>query len=177
MTNSSQTKPLSFSQAISTTQSLMVKITANQLSETEIEQAISSIVSTKNGGRGFFVSYLTSEMSLADNPSVGVIQGLKSSIEVVSELLIKNLAMSSAMTITHHRNNDRENIAGSQRVCQRTANLIQQVNLKSIKEELQKLQTTIATGKGEYKDFLERWDYDTEQEQAIQRAISNTLKY
>ncbi|MDJ0568851.1 MAG: hypothetical protein QNJ53_07355 [Pleurocapsa sp. MO_192.B19] len=175
MANTSKTKSLSFSQAIQATQLLMNEMTTNQLSEAEIEQAISSIISTKNGGRGFFVSYLTSDMCLADNPSVGVINGLKSSIEIISELLTKNLAMSSAMIITHTRNNEPNNVEGSQKVYRRTTNLIQQIKSQLVKQELQKLRKAINTRQGHYQNFLERWNYDAEQQQAIQKAINNTL--
>ena len=162
----------SFSQAIAVTQSLIAQINQNKLSEAEIQQVVSSILSTKNGGRGFFVSYLTSDMPLADNPSQGIIEGLKSSIEVSSKLLVKNLAMSSAMIITHGRNNDTDNIKGSRKVYQRTSNLIQMINSKSIKDELLKLQVTIENKDGEYQDFLERWNYDAEQKGVILEAIS-----
>lgn len=173
MTNSSPSESLSFSQAIKATQLLMEKMTKNELSETEIEQKISSIVSTNNGGRGFFVSYLTSDLSLADNPTTGVVNGLKSSLEIVSKLLIKNLAMSSAMIITHSRNEDLNNIEGSKKVCRRTNNLIQQINEESVAQELKKIQATIDNGQGDYQDFLERWNYDTEHKEAIQKAINS----
>ena len=175
MANQSQTEALSFPQAIAATQSLMNQTSANQLSEAEIQQQISSILNTKNGGRGFFVAYLTSELPLADNPSTGVIDGLRSASLVTSELLVKNLAMSSAMAVVHARNSDLENLKGSQKVERRTRRLIQEVDLKAIEEELQKLQDTIETGKGEYTDFLNRWSYDREQKQAIQKAISNAI--
>lgn len=170
-------KSLSFSQAIQATQSLMDKINLQKLNEVDIEKEVASIVSTKNGGRGFFVAYLTSNLSLPDKPSPGIIQGLKlkSSEKIVSDLLVKNLAMSSAMTVTHTRNNDVDNIQGSQRVYRRTSNIIQQINLDSIKEELKKLEATIADEDGEYNDFLERWGYDVQQQQAIKRAIADTL--
>ncbi len=166
---------LSFSQAIQATQSLIENMNTQQLDEANVEQEVSAIVSTKNGGRGFFVAYLTSELSLADKPSEGIINGLKSSAKIVSELLVKNLAMSSAMTITHSRNNDFSKVQGSQRVCRRTTDLIQKIELDLLKQELEKLKATIANGKGEYNDFLERWEYDTEQQQAIQEAIMHTL--
>ena len=168
-------KLLSFPQSIQATQSLMNRIEAEELDELTIEKEITNIVNTKNGGRGFFVAYLTSEMSLADNPSSGVIDGLKASMEVVSELLVKNLAMSSAMVVAHNRNQDVDNVKNSQKVTQRTCNLIQKMNLDTINSELQKLQATISTGQGDYQDFLERWDYDLEQKQAIEQAISDTL--
>ena len=175
MVDQSAKKPLSFPQAIAATQSLMEKMNAGELSETKIQQEISSILGTKNGGRGFFVSYLTSEFPLADRPTSGVINGLKSSPEVTTELLVKNLAMSSAMTVIHTRNDDSIAFKGSQRVYQRTDKLIRLIDLKTVQEELQKLNHTIEVGDGEYKEFLERWNYDREQQQAIQQAIANII--
>lgn len=176
MNNQSKTQSLSFPEAISATQSLIAQMKANELSKVEIEQAVSSLLSTKNGGRGFFVSYLTSDESLVDNPPIGVIQGLKSSLEVASELLVKNLAMSSAMVVTHQKNNDIENVQGSKKVSRRSTNLIQQLNSELIQEELLKLQTTIDNESGKYQEFLERWKYDTEQKRAMKAAICNTLQ-
>ncbi|GAB4526870.1 MAG: hypothetical protein Tsb0014_07300 [Pleurocapsa sp.] len=162
---------ISFPDAIATTQNLMTQMEENKITEEEIEQAIASLVSSKNGARGFFVAYLTGDLSLADNPSPGVINALKSSPELVSELLVKNLAMSAAMAITHRRNNDTDNVAGSEKVCRRSAKLIQKLDLDLIKKNLSQLQTTITTGKGNYTEFLQRWGYDSEQQQAIDKAI------
>lgn len=175
MTNSLSPESMSFPQAIAATQSLMNQIQSNQLSEVEVQQRVSSILSSKNGGRGFFVAYLTSDMPLADNPSTGVLNGLKSATEISSELLVKNLAMSSAMIVAHSLNHDSENVAGSQRVCQRTCNLIQQLNLQLIEKKLQEIQNTIKNGSGKYQKFIERWDYSTEQKKAIQDTISNLI--
>lgn len=166
---------LSFPQAITTTQDLMNQINNKQLNESEIEQQVKLILKQKNGGRGFFVSYLTSELDLADYPSLGVINALKLSLDVAGELLIKNLAMSSAMIVTHNRNNDVDNVLASKRVYQRTKNLIQQIQSESVNNNLQKLQKTIEVGSGDYQNFIERWSYDTEQQQAIKNAIISTL--
>jgi hypothetical protein len=164
---------ISFPDAIATTENLMTQMQEDRLAEAEIEQAIASLVSSKNGARGFFVAYLTGDISLADSPSPGVINALKSSPELVSELLVKNLAMSAAMAITHRRNNDTDNVAGSERVCRRTANLIQKLDLDLIKKNLSQLETTITTKKGDYTEFLQRWGYDEEQQQAILKVIGN----
>jgi hypothetical protein len=162
---------LSFPQAIAITQALMNQINGNELSEAEIQQRVLSILSSKNGGRGFFVAYLTSEMSLADHPSLGMLAGLKSAEGISSELLVKNLAMSSAMVVIHNQNNDLESVAGSQRVCQRTCNLVQQLDLESVEKELQELKNTLKNGRGEYQEFLEHWNYNTHQKKAIQETI------
>ena len=173
MTNSLSPESMSFPQAIAGTQSLMNQINSNKLSEVEIQQKVSLILSSKNGGRGFFVTYLTSDLTLADNPSIGVLSGLKSAMEISSELLVKNLAMSSAMIVAHDLNNDSESVAGSQRVCQRTCNLIQQLDLQLIEKKLQEMQNTIENGSGKYQEFIERWDYSSEQKRAIQDTIFN----
>ena len=166
---------LSFSQAIQATQSLIKKINAQQLNEADVESEVSFIVNSKNGGRGFLVVYLTDNLSLSDQSSKGIINALRSSEKIVSELLVKNLAMSSAMIVTHSRNNDLSNIEGSKRIRQRTTNLIQKIKLDSINKELEKLRTTISNEGGEYNDFLERWEYDTDQQQAIYEAITAAL--
>jgi hypothetical protein len=166
---------LSFPEAIAATQSLMVSMNDRQLDEAEIERAIASLVNTKNGGRGFFVAYLTSDLTLPDYPSLGVINALKTAPEIVGELLVKNLAMSSAMAVTHRRDRDETQAQNSERVTKRTANLIRLINLDFIKAELGKLQTTIVTGEGEYRDFLQRWGYDRTQQEIIQQAITEVL--
>ena len=170
-----QQESLSFPQAISATQSLMIQITESQLNESQIEQKVTSIIKDKNSGRGFFVAYLTASSKLSETPSQGIINAFKSSISVISELLVKNLAMSSAMVVAHNRDNNIEGAQGSQQVCQRTSNLIQQVDSKLIQDELLELHNTIQSGKGKYQAFFERWNYDAEQQQAIQNTINNVL--
>ncbi len=166
-------KLLSFPQSIQNTQALINKIENEELSEAEIQDEVSIIVSTKSGARGFFVGYLTSDLALPDCPSPGIISGLKSSLEITSQLLVKNLAMSSAMVLAHQRNNDFDNVRASQRVSQRTKNLIAKMNENTIFKELEKLNNTILAGAGEYQDFLERWQYDEKQKQEIERAVSS----
>jgi hypothetical protein len=173
MSNFSFPESISFPQAIATTQALMNQINANELSEAEIQHRVSSILNSKNGGRGFFVAYLTSDLTLPDSPSQGILDGLRSAAEMSSELLVKNLAMSSAMIIAHRHNYDSDNVAGSQRVCRRTGNLIQQLNLQLIDKKLQELQSTIKNNSGEYQEFLKSQNYDVEQKKAIHETISS----
>ena len=163
---------ISFPEAIATTQSLMNQIEAGKLTELEIETQVTSLINSKPGARGFFVAYLTANSPLADHPSLGLIKALKSYPELVGELLVKNVAMSAAMVVSHRRNNDEENAQSSEQVCRRSAQLIKQVNLDLITEELNKLQITLATGEGSYQEFLQKWGYDTKQKENIARAIS-----
>ena len=167
---------LSFPEAIAFTQSLMEKITAGKLQETEIQEQVTSLVSSQNGARGFFVTYLTSDSALADNPSPGVIQALQTSPDVVSDLLVKNVAMSAAMAITHRRNQDETAAQGSDRVKRRTINLIQQLNMDTVNQELEALKVSVNSEQGSYQEFLNRWGYDNEQKQVINHAITELLE-
>jgi hypothetical protein len=164
---------VTFEQAIAITQSLLSQVEAG-IQEPEIAVVISELVKTQSGARGFFVTYLTSESSLADNPSPAVVQALQTSPEVVA-LLVKNLAMSAAQVVFHRRNQNEEMAQASERVRQRTVHLIELVDLTAVRDRIHKLLQTLAQGEGEYKAFLERWGYDTEQRQAISQALQQVI--
>lgn len=163
---------ISFEQAIAFTQSLLAQMETGELSADQIEAAIAGLVKSQNGARGFFVTYLSDPRPLADCPSPEVIRALQTAPETVSELLVKNLAMSTAMAITHRRQGNEDKAQGSDRVCQRTVKAIAQVRLKQVQQKLQQLRTSAMTGEGSYQDFLQRWGYDRQQCQAIAQIIS-----
>jgi hypothetical protein len=166
---------ISFEDAIALTHSLLAQMEQGNLSEAEIGKAIAALVSSMNGARGFFVAYLSDEGAIADQPSDAVVQALQTSPEIVSDLLVKNLAMSSAMAITHRRNGNENMAQGSDRVRSRTVRLIEKLQLTAVVEKAQKLHESASTGLGEYKAFLDRWGYDAEQRQVIQRSMEGAL--
>lgn len=166
---------ITFEQAIHLTHTLLAEMEAGNLSNAAIESTLSDLVSSENGARGFFVTYLTNDRTLPDQPSPPVVRALQSSPEIVAELLVKNVAMSTAMAITHRRNQNEEMAQGSDRVQRRTAKLIQLVQLPQVTEKASKLQASAATGTGEYQPFLDRWNYDAEQRQAIQAAVQQVM--
>ncbi|AOY82699.1 hypothetical protein BJP36_25070 [Moorena producens JHB] len=166
---------VTFDDAIAFTESIMTKMVTGELTSPEITEAIASLVKTKNGARGFFVTYLTSDSTLADNPSPEVITALESSPEIVAELLVKNLAMSAAMGLKHRRNGKEEMAQGSDRVRSRSANLIKQLNMPSLFDIAQQLRQSALTGVGNYQEFLQRWRYDSDQKQVIHEALSDIL--
>ena len=166
---------ISFEEAIALTQSFLAEMQQGSLSDSQIEQTIAALAASENGARGFFVTYLTDERSFADQPSDPIVQGLRSSPELVSELLVKNLAMSTAMILAHTRNQNLEMAQGSERVQRRTVQLIQLVKLAIVQTKLQTLSETIATNTGHYQRFLERWGYDIEQRDVIQQILKRVI--
>lgn len=163
------TEAITFEQAIALTQNLLTQL--EQVSETEIQAAITALVSTENGARGFFVTYLTADRPYADQPSDAVIKALQTSPAIVSELLVKNLAMSASMAIAHRRTANEEMARGSDRVQRRTTTLIQRVQMPEVTQKAAQLQASAETGVGEYQTFLERWGYDAEQRQQIAHVM------
>ncbi|NEO53680.1 MAG: hypothetical protein F6K54_11685 [Okeania sp. SIO3B5] len=166
---------ITFEEAIALTQEIMSEIETGQLSEDKIGSLIGDLVKSKNGARGFFVSYLTDSRPLADNPSPSIFKALESAPEIVVELLVKNLAMCSAMVVHHQRNQDEETANESKRVRSRTTRLIKSVDIPTLKGEIEELYQSTTTGVGNYKEFLERWGYDDEQLKVIQQAIEPLL--
>jgi hypothetical protein len=138
-------------------------------------QAISALLQTANGARGFFVTFLTGESPLADAPTTGIIRALRSAPAMVADLMTKNLAMSTAMELTHQTNGDAAQAAGSARVQARSRRLITALQLPALQIELQQLLDSTTTNTGEYQEFLARWGYDAEQRQAIQQVVTAIL--
>lgn len=167
---------VTFEEAIAFTQSLMRQMAAGELSTSESSEAIAQLVKSENGARGFFVTYLTSEGTLADHPSPELIQALQSSPDIVAELLVKNLAMSAAQAVTHRRKGNEEMAQGSDRVRSRTTHLIEQLKLSQVQERSIALQQSAATGEGRYQTFLQRWGYDAQQRQVIGEALEQVTQ-
>jgi hypothetical protein len=170
MSNSPLEAPeITFEQAIALTQSLLSQAEAGE--SPEMAAAITELVKTETGARGFFATYLTSDSAIADNPPTSVIQALQSSPDVVADLLVKNLAMSAAQAVFHRRNHKEDMAEASEQVRQRTTRLIELVSLPAVYDRSTELLESATTGEGSYKAFLERWGYDAEQRQVICKTL------
>jgi hypothetical protein len=167
---------ITFEEAIDFTESLLEEIETGKITDVKLEETLSSLVKTMNGSRGFFVTYLTADLSCVENPSQSLINALKTFPEIVSELMVKNLVMSTAMAITHNRNSDAEMAANSQKVSRNCANLINKLQLDLLQAKLQEMATSITTNSGEYQDFLAKWGYNDEQKQAMLEAVISCQK-
>jgi hypothetical protein len=95
---------MTFEDAIAATQSLLNQRAQAIIEDAAFGSAVTELTATHNGARGFFVTYLTDARGLVDILIPVVAAALQHSPEIPPELLVKNLAMSTAMEITHHRN-------------------------------------------------------------------------
>ncbi|MBW4581010.1 MAG: hypothetical protein KME42_15700 [Tildeniella nuda ZEHNDER 1965/U140] len=162
---------VSFPEAIALTQTLLDSLEQGTVTAAALEATVCALMGSENGARGFFVTYLSDDRSLADQPAPAIVAALRTSPAIVALLLVKNLAMSTAMALTHHRNQDEAMVRGSERVRSRTAQLIDQLQLPQVQLEARQLAGAIETKTGAYQTFLERWRYDLEQQQAIQQVL------
>lgn len=165
---------LSFEEALELTQVMLDRHAAGALTGEDLQQIVTTLVSSENGARGFFVVFLSTERSLADSDAKAIVDALRTAPDIVSPLLIKNLAMSTAMGITHRRSQNAELAAGSDQVKAQSLHLIQQLQTPKLKEEATSLAESLATSAGSYQGFLERWGYDAEQRHAIEQALQQT---
>lgn len=164
---------IGFEEAIALTESLLER--PLQGNEEGIEAAVQKLISTAPGARGFFVTYLTDDRHLADNPSEAVLRALKSSPDLVAELLLKNLAMSSAMVVAHSRKSDRAMAKKSELVRDRSVRLLQVLQFPSVPGLARELLNSARTGSGQYESFLNRWGYDAAQREAICQSVELLL--
>jgi len=141
----------------------------DEISDEVISDRIGELIKTVDGARGFFVVSLSIDCSLMDRFPDALIFQLRSSGEIVVDLTVKNLAMSSAMVITHRRNNDPQEIQ-SERIKIRCIELLKLLDSSKVKKRLELL-LEATKGDGADLKFLARWGYDLEQIKAISSSI------
>lgn len=163
---------MSFEAAIEATQTLLMQFQQGQIQEPSLAAAIARLVTTENGARGFFVVYLSSDHTVQAEALIA--EALEPSLSIVAPLLVKNLAMSTAMAITHQRNQRPDLRQGSERVQTRTEILIRLLDAPALQAQAQGLADSIQTGQGAYQPFLDRWGYDQEQRQAIYTSLEQS---
>lgn len=161
---------VTFEEAIALSQQLLAGLEPLR-EEAIVETVLPKLLKTRNGARGFFVTFLTHENSLADAPTPSLTKALRSEPDIVAELMVKNLAMSSAMAVLHQRQGNQTNLEGSRRVQARSSTLIRKLDLPEISEKVIALWATLRDNGHEYSAFLDKWKYDEEQRTEICRAI------
>ncbi len=143
-----------------------------ELSDEVLADRVSELVETRDGARGFLAFSLSSDCPIMDRLPEAVILRLREAKEIVVDLTVRNLAMSSAMSIHHKRNKDYIQKAGSERVAIRCIEVLRLLEPILVKTRIEKLLEAIE-GKGDDLDFLKRWGYDNEQKSAIASNLNS----
>ena len=141
----------------------------DEISDEVISDRIGELIKSLDGARGFFVVSLSIDCPLMDRFPDALIFQLRRAGGIVVDLTVKNLAMSSAMIITHRKNGNPQQIQ-SERIKMRCIELLKLLDSNQVKKRLDVL-LEATKGNGEDLKFLERWEYDDEQVNAISQSI------
>ncbi len=141
----------------------------DEISDEVISDRIGELIKTVEGARGFFAVSLSLDCPLMDRFPDPLIFQLRSAGEIVVDLTVKNLAMSSAMIITHRINKDPQGFQ-SERIKIRCIELLKLLDSTQVKKRLDVL-LEATKGNGTDLKFLKKWGYNDEQINAISESI------
>ena len=141
----------------------------DEISDEVISDRIGELIKTVEGARGFFVVSLSIDCPLMDRFPDALIFQLRSSGKIVVDLTVKNLAMSSAMIITHRKNKDPMEIQ-SKRIKIRCIELLKLLDSTQVKKRLDVL-LEATKGNGTDLKFINKWGYNDKQINAISESI------
>jgi hypothetical protein len=141
-----------------------------ELSDEVLADRVAELVASRDGARGFFVVSLPAENPLMDRLPEALLMVLRAAGAGVVDLSVRNLAMSTAMVLTHGRSGAMEQQQGSARVKGRCLELLRLLEPHLVKSRLEAM-LAATRGEGEDVAFLERWGYDGDQRQAIAAAL------
>ncbi|MFN3926670.1 MAG: hypothetical protein ACK4QL_04960 [Pseudanabaenaceae cyanobacterium] len=162
---------ISFETAIARTELLLTEYQEQKLTPEALQKAVTALLTTSNGARGFFVTFLTGGWQLADQPSAEIMAALDTAPTPSAELMVKNLVMSTGMAITHTRQGDLQQANQSRLVAQRSLNILTQWQSPLVQQIARAMYASATQGIGEYTEFLRKWGYDQEQLTAIAQAL------
>lgn len=166
---------LSFPAAIEQASHLMALWERGELSDEVLADRVAVLVASRDGARGFFVASLPADNPLMDRLPEPLLLQLRAAGDGVVDLTARNLAMSTAMEWHHRQSGDEEHRLGSERVKDRSTELLRLLDPARVKERLERLLGAArgeeAEGQGGDEAFLERWGYNADQKKAIARAI------
>ena len=145
---------------------------SGELSDEVLADRVGDLLATRDGARGFFVIGLGSDFAILDRLPDALLIELRFAGPPIVDLTVRNLAMSSAMSVHHQRNSDANQQRGSERVKARCIEILRQLEPNSVKTRLEKL-LEATKGKGEDISFLDHWGYDKEQIVAIANSINS----
>ncbi len=170
-----QEQPLSFAEAINRTELWLRQWQGGDITAEVLAQQLAGLLPSSDGRRGFFVVVLAGPSPLLDHLPAPVLEQLHRGGEAVVDLVARNLAMGTAMALAHQRQGHGEQAKGSLQVQRRARTLLAQLDPPAVRQRLNQL-LAATEGHGEDVAFLERWNYDAAQRQAIAQAVVATQR-
>ena len=165
-------KEPSFEEALNIASIWCIAWERGELSDEVLADRVSELLETETGARGFFVISLSGDFPLMDRIPDALLFKLIKSGEIVIDLIVKNLAMSTAMKVKHESDQNFIQRDSSERIKQRCIELLKLLQPHLVKDRVEKLLNTINGDGADDANFLKRWGFDIEQKKAIISSIN-----
>lgn len=161
-----------FEQAINITNLWIKSWTEGEISDEVFAERAGELIATKDGARGFFVVSLSSDSPLIDRLTDVLILKLRLGGELIVDLVVRNLAMSTAMFIHHQKTLNSNYEIKSETIKNRCIEILRVLEPLLVKKRIERLYSGIE-GKGEDVNFLKKWGYNDEQKMAIKESLES----
>ncbi len=159
----------SFTQAINISAQWCKEWDEDLLSEEVLADRISELIKTKNGLRGFFAYALSDkDCFLLDKLPSSIIYKLNEGGDVVAEIVVKNLIMSSAQIIIHRRDNNHEYEIVSENISNRCKAILRLLGTKSVTKFVNQFVSDLDNMGNSFDNSVK---YDSEQKEFIKKQI------
>ena len=162
-------KEASFTQAINISAQWSKEWSEDLLSEEVLADRIAELIKTRNGLRGFFAYALSDKYCfLLDKLPFSLIYKLNEGGDTVTEIVLKNLIMSSAQIIVHRKDKNLEYEKTSEVISSRCKAILRLLETKSVAKSVnQSLRELDNMGNS----FDKSVKYDSEQKEFIKKQI------
>ena len=140
------------------------------LSDEVLADRVKELLKTKNGTRGFFAYTLSdTNCTLLDKLPSSLIFTFRNRGEHIVEITIKNLFMSSAQIVNHHKDRNFEYAERSKNISDRCINLLRSLDTKLVTEKINKMLTEIDNMGNSFNNNVK---YSAEQKEFIREKVN-----
>ena len=163
-------KEASFMQAINISAQWCKEWDEDLLSEEVLADRISELTKTRNGLRGFFAYALSDkDCFLLDKLPFSLIYKLNEGGDAVTDIVVKNLIMSSAQIIIHRRdNNNNEYQIMSENISERCKAILKLLETNSVTKSVNQVLRDLDNMGNSFENSVK---YDSEQKEFIKKQI------
>ena len=162
-------KEASFTQAINISAKWCKEWGEDLLSEEVLADRISELIKTKNGLRGFFAYALSDkDCFLLDKLPFSLIYKLNEGGDEVTDILVRNLIMSSAQIIIHQRDNNHEYEITSEIISDRCKAILRLLETKLVTKTINEILKDLDTMGNSFDNSIK---YNSVQKEFIKKQI------
>ena len=162
-------KEASFTQAINISAKWCKEWGEDLLSEEVFADRIAELIKTKNGCRGFFAYALSDkDCFLLDKLPFSLIYKLNEGGDAVTDIVVKNLIMSSAQIIIHRRENNHKYENTSENISERCKAILRLLETKLVTKTVNQIMKDLDNMGNSFDNSTK---YDAEQKDFIKKQI------